>query len=52
VEVAMQMQPRGPIRLLESLMARMVRRMLADLPQKMRRGIDAADRVREHDTVA
>ena len=52
VEVTMQMKPRGPMRLLEPLMARMVKRMLADLPEKMRRGIDAADRVREHATVA
>jgi hypothetical protein len=48
----MRMQPRGPMRLLEPLMARMVKRMLADLPEKMRRGIDAADRVRGHATVA
>jgi uncharacterized protein YndB with AHSA1/START domain len=52
VEVTMRMQPRGPMRLLEPLMARMVRRTLAGLPEKMRRGIDAADRVREHATVA
>jgi uncharacterized protein YndB with AHSA1/START domain len=52
VEVTMRMQPRGPMRLLEPLMARMVKRMLADLPEKMRRGIDAADRVRGHATVA
>jgi hypothetical protein len=30
----------------------MVKRMLADLPEKMRRGSDLADRVREHATVA
>jgi uncharacterized protein YndB with AHSA1/START domain len=52
VEVTMRMQPRGPMRLLEPLMARMVKRMLADLPEKMRRGIDAADRVRERGAVA
>lgn len=48
----MRMQPRGSMRLLEPLMARMVRRMLANLPEKMRRGIEAADRVREHAPVA
>ena len=48
VEVTMRMQPRGPMRLLEPLMARMMGRMLAELPEKMRRGIDAADRVRAH----
>jgi uncharacterized protein YndB with AHSA1/START domain len=52
VEVTMRMQPRGPMRLLRPLMARMVRRMLADLPEKMRRGIDAADHVRVHASVA
>jgi uncharacterized protein YndB with AHSA1/START domain len=52
VEVTMRMQPRGPMRLLEPLMARMIRRMLDDLPEKMRSGIDAADRVREHATTA
>jgi uncharacterized protein YndB with AHSA1/START domain len=46
VEVTMQMQPRGPMRLLEPLMDRMVKKAFADLPQKMRRGIDAADPVR------
>jgi hypothetical protein len=48
----MRMRPRGPMRLLEPLMARMVRRMLADLPEKMRRGIDPADRVCGHAAVA
>jgi uncharacterized protein YndB with AHSA1/START domain len=52
VEVTMRMQPHGPMRLLQPLMARMVKRMLADLPEKMRRGIDAADRVSGHATVA
>jgi uncharacterized protein YndB with AHSA1/START domain len=52
MKVTMRMQPRGPMRLLEPVMARVVKRMLADLPEKMRRGIDAADRVREHATVA
>jgi uncharacterized protein YndB with AHSA1/START domain len=51
-EVTLRMQPRGPMRLLEPLMGRMVRKMLADLLEKMRRGIDAADRVRDHATVA
>jgi hypothetical protein len=48
VAVVMRMQPRGPMRLLQPLMGRMIRSMLADLPEKMRHGIDAADRVREH----
>jgi uncharacterized protein YndB with AHSA1/START domain len=52
VEVTMRMQPRGPMRLLEPLMSRMLKRMLADLPERMRQGIDAADRVREHATAA
>jgi uncharacterized protein YndB with AHSA1/START domain len=46
VEVAMQMQPKGPMRLLEPLMARMLKKMLGDMPEKMRHGIDAAERVR------
>ena len=48
VSVVMRMQPRGPMRLLEPLMGRMVKRMLAELPRKMREGIDAADRGRTH----
>jgi uncharacterized protein YndB with AHSA1/START domain len=51
VELTMQIQPRGPMRLLEPLMGRMIKKMLADMPERMRRGIDAADRVREHGTV-
>jgi len=47
IEVTMRMQPRGPMRLLEPLMARMVKKMLGDLPQKMRRGIDDAAAARE-----
>jgi uncharacterized protein YndB with AHSA1/START domain len=46
VSLSMRMQPRGPMRLLEPLMGRMVKGMLADLPEKMREGIDAADRDR------
>jgi hypothetical protein len=46
VSVVMRMQPRGPMRLLEPLMGAMVKRMLAELPQKMRDGIDAAERDR------
>jgi len=42
VSVVMRMQPRGPMRLLEPLMGRMLKSMLADLPEKMQRGIDAA----------
>jgi carbon monoxide dehydrogenase subunit G len=52
VEVEMQMQPKGPMRLLEPLMARMFKKMIGELPERMRRGIDAADRVRESARVA
>jgi len=52
VEVSMRLQPRGPMRVLEPLMRRMVPKMLADLPENMRRGIDAADRVRQDPSVA
>ena len=47
VEVEMQLKPKGPMRLLEPLMARMFKKMIGELPERMRRGIDAADRVRE-----
>jgi carbon monoxide dehydrogenase subunit G len=43
VSLQMRMQPKGPMRLLEPLMGRMMKRMLAELPEKMREGIDAAD---------
>jgi uncharacterized protein YndB with AHSA1/START domain len=46
VEVTMRLQPRGPMRLAEPLMVRMVEKTLAGLPENMRRGIDAADPVR------
>ena len=52
VEVTMRLQPRGPMRLLEPLMRRMVTKVLADLPENMRHGIDAADRVRQDPSVA
>jgi carbon monoxide dehydrogenase subunit G len=52
VEVTIRLQPRGPMRLLEPLMRRMVPKMLADLPENMRRGIDAADRARQDPSVA
>jgi carbon monoxide dehydrogenase subunit G len=52
IDVTVQMRPRGPMRLLQPLLAPMVRRMLADLPDKMRRGIDATDTARGHATVA
>jgi carbon monoxide dehydrogenase subunit G len=52
VEVTMRLQPRGPMRLLEPLMVRMIKKVFADLPENMRRGIDAADRVGEEPTVA
>jgi len=51
VEVRMSLQPRGPMRLLEPLMRRMVPKMLADLPENMRRGIDAADRAGQDPSV-
>jgi len=46
VEVRMRLSPRGPLRLLEPLMARMARKTLDRLPDTMRRGIDAAHPVR------
>jgi carbon monoxide dehydrogenase subunit G len=52
VEVAMRLQPRGPMRLLERLMRRMMAKMVADLAENMRRGIDAADRARQDPSVA
>jgi uncharacterized protein YndB with AHSA1/START domain len=51
VEVAVRMQPKGPMRLAEPLMRRMMGKMVAELPEHMRRGIDAADRVRESEAV-
>jgi carbon monoxide dehydrogenase subunit G len=42
VEVSMRLQPRGPMRLLQPLMGRMVGRMLAELPGHMQAGIEAA----------
>ena len=47
MEVTMRLQPRGPVRLLEPLMRRMVPKMLAELRENARRGIDAADRARQ-----
>jgi uncharacterized protein YndB with AHSA1/START domain len=47
VEVSMRLRARGPMRLLEPLMARMARKTLAALPGRMRRGIDAADPVHQ-----
>jgi hypothetical protein len=38
------------MRLTEPLMRRMMGKMVAELPEHMRRGIDAADRVRESAT--
>jgi hypothetical protein len=52
MEVTMRLQPRGPMRLLEPLMRRMVPKMLADLCESARRGIDAADRARQDPSVA
>jgi uncharacterized protein YndB with AHSA1/START domain len=50
VSVVMRMQPRGPMRLLEPLMRGMMKRMLADLPEKMKKGIDSADQARANAT--
>jgi hypothetical protein len=52
MEITMRLQPRGPMRLLEPLMRRMVPRMLADLRENARRGLDAADRARPDPSVA
>jgi uncharacterized protein YndB with AHSA1/START domain len=52
VEVTMRLQPRGPMRLLEPLMRRMVPKMVADLGAHMRRGIDAADHGSQDPSVA
>jgi carbon monoxide dehydrogenase subunit G len=48
MEISMRLQPRGPMRVLEPLLRRMVPGMLADLRENARRGIDAADRAREN----
>jgi uncharacterized protein YndB with AHSA1/START domain len=42
VEAVMRMQPHGPLRLFEPLMSRMMGKMVAELPEAMQRGIDAA----------
>jgi polyketide cyclase/dehydrase/lipid transport protein len=47
IEMTMQIKPKGPMRLLQPLMGKMLGKMVAELPDRMRRGIDAADRVRE-----
>ena len=39
VEVEMQVRPKGPIRLLEPLMARMFKKMIGELPERMRRAV-------------
>jgi carbon monoxide dehydrogenase subunit G len=52
MEVTMRLQPRGPMRLLEPLMRRMVPKMLAELRENARRGIDAADGARQDPSVA
>jgi uncharacterized protein YndB with AHSA1/START domain len=48
VSVVMRIQPRGPMRLLEPFIARMMKSIASELPERMRRGIDAAKVVREH----
>lgn len=45
LDVSMRLQPRGPMRILQPLMAVMARKMLGAMPDHMRRGIDAADPV-------
>jgi len=52
MQVSVQLQPQGPMRLLEPLMRRMVPKMLADLRENARRGIDAADRAQQDPSVA
>ena len=52
MQVSVRLQPRGPMRLLEPLMRRLVPKMLADLRENARRGIDAADRARQDPSVA
>jgi carbon monoxide dehydrogenase subunit G len=52
LEVSVRLQPRGPMRLLEPLMRRMLPKMLADLRENARRGIDAADHARQDPSVA
>jgi polyketide cyclase/dehydrase/lipid transport protein len=52
IEITMQIKPKGPMRLLQPPMAKMLGKMVAELPDRMRRGIDAADRVRESAAVA
>jgi uncharacterized protein YndB with AHSA1/START domain len=52
MQVSVRLQPHGPMRLLEPLMRRLVPKMLADLRENARRGIDAADRARQDPSVA
>lgn len=52
VEVGMRMPPKGPMRLAEPLMRRMMGKIVAEPPEHLRHGIDAADRVRESAAVA
>ena len=50
--VHLNLKPRGPMRLLQPLIGKMLGKMVAELPDRMRRGIDAAERVRESAAVA
>jgi uncharacterized protein YndB with AHSA1/START domain len=52
MQVSVRLRPQGPMRLLEPLMRRMVPKMLADLRENARRGIDAADRAQQDPSVA
>ena len=42
VELRMQLQPRGPMRLLQPVMRRKIAQFLADLPGHLREGLDSA----------
>jgi uncharacterized protein YndB with AHSA1/START domain len=41
VSIAMRMQPRGPMRLLEPILGPMMKRKFDELPERIRRGIDS-----------
>jgi hypothetical protein len=47
VSGTLRMRPHGLMRVLEPLMRPKMKRMLGELPENMRRGIDASDRPRE-----
>lgn len=43
LSIRMRMQPHGPMRLLEPVLGRKMKRMLDELPEKMRRGVASAN---------